>query len=175
MKFSKFEKFLIIAMGVLIIIGFLLLPFILKNDDKIVKSVIIVKDDVVSREYRIDNLEMIPGASDEREIKINFQTKGQYQIILDFVEKADGGLKDYVLVDAEYAEQKLIDEKVLSEVFALPEIAYTHNYVEHGDSLILTLCYSMPMEVGDGMSVEEQQRVMNAYTDFNLLITLKRV
>ena len=113
--------------------------------------------------------------SSAKKIKINFQTKGQYQIILDFVEKADGGLKDYVLVDAEYAEQKLIDEKVLSEVFALPEIAYTHNYVEHGDSLILTLCYSMPMEVGDGMSVEEQQRVMNAYTDFNLLITLKRV
>jgi hypothetical protein len=140
-----------------------------------VDSLIIVKGDYINKEYRIDNFGLAPGVKDERQIKIDFQAKGYYEISLGFEEVLDGGLKDHVIVDAEYDGKKLIDQVLLKDVFGLPKVCYAHEHGVDERSLVLTICYSMPAHLGDGMTSEEQQEIMNSYADFNMILTLKRV
>lgn len=175
MEYRKFEKFLIVAMCVLIIVGFLFLPFVLMHDDKIIKSVVIVEGDYVSKEYSVSNLGMVPGSEEEREIKIDFQTGGKYEIIVQFEEIADGGLKDYVSVSAEYSGEKLIDDVTLADAFELAKTSYVGKFYEKGECTVLKFRYLMPEHVGDGMTNEQQQSIMGSYADFNMILTLKRV
>ena len=175
---NKTVFILVVAMVTLSLFGVMFVLFNNNRDKGIIENMTIsgVEQSETVKEWTISNLCLAPGDKDERKINLNFQSDGDYKIILEFTETYDGGLKEYIDVTIMYGQTTVEDQTSLEELFTENTVDY--NYTHDSDAVgvvPLTVIYKMPVTVGDGLSVDEQRQIMGTSSKFNLKITVKRV
>ncbi len=133
------------------IIFFILCTFYVCNRDGFRKEISIVKDETTVDNMKITALNLHPGDSVDYEVVFKSTASGDYQIVLDFSETLDGGLKDYVIVSIVDGDKKVL-EKSLTEVLAGGDITLNCEIKAYNPYSIY-IKYLMPVDTGnDAMS-----------------------
>ena len=111
------------------------------------KEIKIVKDGTTIDSMEIKSLSLHPGESVDYQVVLNAPMSGSYQVTLDFNEKVDGGLKQFIVVVINDGSKNVLN-KGLSDVLAGDKITLTCN-IEEKKPYVLDISYVMPEDVNN--------------------------
>lgn len=148
MEKVNYKKIIAIAIPVLIlIVAVILIIYLLSDCNGVDGTIVIESDGVASEEITVENLELYPGDCKTVELAILSKVSGTYNFSLKFNEVADGGLKQFVIVDV-YYDDEIISSETLSSLLGGKDINFDCN-VEVSTRSVLKIIYKMPIETDD--------------------------
>ena len=157
MRGNKHIQILAIVGSVLIIFGISLMCWILLTEEE--RNVIEIQLDYNKTEtIEFADLSLVPGESCEYTVKLGKFGADRYDLSIDFVEKDDKTLKDFVRVKL-YADGELVSDELLRDAFENEDIVLPVNYATKQNTE-LTIVYYLPLDVGNAAK--------HASTDFEL-------
>jgi len=109
----------------------------------------------ISETVSVNGLAFLPGESRDYSFKLKCREKGEYQVGLKLIEKADGGLKDFINVTVLLDGNSILTGN-LGELMGYSSIVL-RDYEFGRESVDLVITYSMPESVGNeamGTSVD---------------------
>lgn len=146
----KKHTYYIIIVAMLLLIAFsIMLIIFLHNADEIYEGNIRVREnDVTETTIPVRDLVMNPGVEKEYHVDLICDATGSYFIHIDFEEKKDGGMKDFVEVTILSNDKRvyqgpltaLLDDKLIFEFIGELDESEPH---------VLTFKYMMPLETGN--------------------------
>ncbi|MBR2377321.1 MAG: hypothetical protein IKA85_06115 [Clostridia bacterium] len=115
------------------------------------KEIKIVQDGTTIDSLEIKSLNMHPGEIVNYQVVLNSTASGNYEVVMNFKEKEDGGLKNFIIVTIMDGNKEILNKK-LSEVFTDGKIKMNCNITAF-KSYVIDIKYTMPVETGnDAMS-----------------------
>ena len=116
----------------------------------------------VSETVSISGLALAPGDEREYSFDLKCRDSGKYQVSIELLEKADGGLKEFINVRV-FLGDELVFSGNLSEVMGDSEVLLKEHTFGR-ESVELRIVYDMPLEVGN--------EAMGKYADFDMTLLL---
>ena len=149
---------LIVVGSLLIITGIVIIALMTSTSDN-PGIVNVDMDNSKPQAVEFNNFDLVPGSSCEYEIKFNGSRFKQYTVALEFVEKENKSLKDYLRVKIISGDKEIYDN-LLANAFSDIPLALSVDF-DKGLNTDLKLVYYLPIEVGN--------EAKNADADFELL------
>ena len=139
--------------------------FILDAQGSLEEQINIRSDATVNETIKVKELKLVPTESKEYEILFAYDITGNFKVSLDYFEKHDGGLKEYVLVNVSrdgeelYAGtlKELLDENVLIEF---------EEEIDNEHPVSIKIVYTMPREVGN--------EAQGSFATFNIKVKIEK-
>ena len=113
--------------------------------DEFKKEINIVQNGETIDSMEIKSLSLHPSETVNYEIVLKTSVTGTYAVALDFNEKVDGGLKDYIVVIINDGDKNILN-KGLSEVLSGDKIAFNCDIMAN-KPYVINVCYLMPKDV----------------------------
>lgn len=156
---SLVTSIIMIAVCVLILAGSCLMGYFVANPDRGAETIQV--DLGKGGDVVFENLALLPGEKAEYEIELKGEVEALCDVTLEFKEKGNNTLKNFVYAKIEY-NGEVIAEKLLAEFFDDDEIKFETN-LRGGKVNYIKITYYMPIEVDN--------EAENAEADFVLRIT----
>lgn len=157
---SILKRIILIAGGVLVIIGVILMAWILDTEDE--RGVIEVElEDGKTESLAFENLALVPGEECEYTILLKETNARKYDLELDFVETKENTLKNSARVKI-IANGEVISDELLADAFEKEKTVLRVDFDE-GMNTELKIVYYLPLDVGN--------EAKKAEAVFDLLLT----
>ena len=111
------------------------------------KSVRVQRNGETDASLNISSLDLYPGSTEEYELSFEFELGGDYVMNIDFVEKGDCALKNFVNVEVYFNSFKL--EDTLANFIDAKSPYSLDFYMEANVTKTLTVKFIMPATVGN--------------------------
>lgn len=164
---GKSVKFFILICSICVatFIGIFAYFYISDAHDKFSKDIVIESSGKTIENFSIDNLSLTPGTKKEYSINLYCKAEGKYKVIVDYIEKEDGGLKDHVNVEVKVGDRVIMIEK-LSNLLQDDFLITFSQELFSKDPAVLTLTYEMSKSVGN--------EAKNTSADFDIKIEIEK-
>ena len=139
---------LITAMVLLCIMATLLIFFIYNADQKFEGSIMVKENGITETLIPVRDLVLSPGVSKDYDVKLICDASGSYHVRIDFREKTDGGMKEFVDVVVEFDGKEVYSGR-LTELIDEGFVIETEHELKAKDPVNVTFRYTMPLETGN--------------------------
>ena len=139
---------LLVAILLLSLMALMLWLFLHKADEEFEGSILVKENGITETLIPVRDLTLVPGDKKEYDIKLVCQASGSYFIHLDFEERDDGGMKEFVNVVVEFDGVQVYEGR-LTELLDDGKIIETEDNLYAEDPVIVTVRYIMPIETGN--------------------------
>lgn len=158
----------------MLIVGFIVLAmmavglfvFIEYAHDVFPENITVSAEGKTTTTLPIRDLHLIPAETKEYSVNLVCEASGDYNVILEFNEEKDGGMKGFVNVTVS-CDGESIFEGSLVELFEKGKTLEFIRTIEADDPTVITFSYSMPREIGN--------EAQGTFADFNVLLTIDKV
>ena len=166
-KLNKQTIIFIIALvfSVAIILG-VFIPIILDGKSDHGEVIAMDEEGVVFKTIHVDDLDINPGCKKTYQTELSCNATGEYCFSFDFIEKAEGKLKNYINITIKLDERIIYSGSFL-ELLENEESIVINTILDHDKYSYLTFCYEMPEEIGN--------EAQGATADFDIKITIERI
>lgn len=156
---------LIVAIVVITAMSIMLLLFLDDAHRSFEGDITVKENGVTESVIPIRDLTLTPGVSKEYEVNLVCKATGSYHISLDYIEEADGGMKQFVNVEI-LADGEQIYEGALTELIdGEPNIVFDAE-LDDARPTVLTFIYEMPVDTGN--------EAQGTFSDFDISIAIKK-
>lgn len=138
---------LTLVLCLLFVVGFLLYTRIEIAHENFPNEIKLSKNGKVQETLTIDNLDLCPGAVDERVLTMTCDADGDYGVSLDFNLKENGELARFIVVDLQCNGQNF--QFKLDELFAENKTVEFDCTLYSEKKTEIIIRYTLPLEVGD--------------------------
>lgn len=156
---------LIVGLIVLAMMAIALIVFLDWAKDKFDEGITVSADGVTESILSVRDLKLNPTESKEYSINLVCEATGSYHIDLDYLEKFDGGMKNFVNVTV-VCEGATVYEGSLVDLLDNQEVISFEGELHADEPLVVTVIYDMPYEVGN--------EAQGTYSDFDILLTITK-
>ena len=139
---------LIVAVLLLSIMAMMLIVFLHRADENFEGSIMVNENGITETLIPVRDLTLVPGTTKEYDINLICEATGSYFIHVDLEESRDGGMKEFVDVLVEFDGVRVYEGK-LTELLDEGKVIETVGELHASEPLIVTLRYSMSVEVGN--------------------------
>ena len=147
------------------IIFFILTHVFMCCRDDFKKEIKIVQNGTTIENMEIRSLAMHPGENLVYQVHFKSTISGNYEIAMDFNEKQDGGLKEFIVVSIKDGDNQIINKK-LSEVFEGDTIKFNCKITAY-QAYVINIKYEIPITVGN--------EAMFKYSSFDIKFVIDMV
>lgn len=161
-----FIGILIFCSLTLVFIAVGLALYIQKADEEFLNT-IEIKNDGVTYEVFKGNLSLAPSESESFEIELFSKLDGKYYVTLDFSERKNGKISQYVDVTILVGNKEVYSDVTLKELFEADEPVEFELELPVGDIEKIVIVYSIDSRRGN--------EVENTYSDFNIELKVERI
>ena len=145
---NKSINILIVSLLLLAVMAVVLITFLTKAKEDFPKNITVDGDGVTESILPVRDLQLNPTESKEYSVNLVCDASGSYLITLDYVEKVDGGMKQFVDVTVTCGDIVLYNGS-LSTLLDTDTVLEMEGVLEAEDPLTLTFRYEMPESVGN--------------------------
>lgn len=145
---NRSVNILLVALCLFSVVSIMLIVFLGKAHDDFKENVRINADGVTEKTLTVKNLKLTPTEKKEYEILLTCAASGGYDIVLDYEETNDGGMKSYVDVTVKCNNQNVY-EGSLTALLDEDKLVEFNGTLESDEPLVITICYEMPKDVGN--------------------------
>lgn len=157
---------LIVALLLLTVLSVSLVVLVEHAHDEFKEDVTVRKNGVTEERLSVRGLSLVPTEKREYEIDLTCVASGSFDVILDYEEKADGGLKNFVNVSVK-ADGQLVYQGRLSDLLDRGDVIRFEGELKEKEPLVVTICYEMPRETGN-----EAQKTS---ADFDIKLRIEKI
>ena len=157
---------LIVALLILAIMSVILITFLIKAKEDFPKDIRVKQDGVTETILPIRDLRLNPTESKEYSIDLYCAASGAYDVYLDYIEKADGGMKPFVEVTVKVGGEVKYEGN-LKTLIDNDEIIHFEADLRAKDPVVLSITYLMPREIGN--------EAQGTYSDFDVELSIKKI
>lgn len=156
---------LITAMVLLSVLAVLLIFFIFNADYKYEDNIRVKENGITETLIPVRDLVLSPGVEKDYDVKLICDASGSYFIHIDFQEREDGGMKEFVNVIVEYDGEQVYEGK-LTELIDEGFVIEGERELHAQDPMNVTFRYVMPLETGN--------EAQGTYSYFDVHIVIKK-
>lgn len=156
---------LIVAFCALACMAVALIFFIGYAHERFEDGITVTENGVTESVMEVRDLVLTPTAKKEYHVNLYCEATGGYNISLDYREKHDGGMKNFVVVKVSLGD-KQVYEGMLSELLDEDITIDFPGELHADDPLTLTFSYEMPREIGN--------EAQGTSADFDIVIKIKK-
>ena len=156
---------LIVSFLLLALMAVVLMIFLAKAKEDFPKNITVSENGVTETLLPMRNLSLMPGESKEYTVNLICDATGSYYIYVDFDEKIDGGMKEFVDVYIS-ANGELIYVGTLFDMLDNDTVVETLGELDEEEPFEITIQYTMPQEIGN--------EAQGSYADFDVHVKIKK-
>ncbi len=157
---------LIVALLLLACMAVVLIVFVEDVHRKFGENIAVSSDGVTESIKEVKDLMLNPTESKEYSVNLVCEATGKYAIALEFIEKIDGGMKNFVDVTVKLGAD-VVYEGSLAELLDGGERIEFEGTLEDDVPLPVSVCYMMPYDVGN--------EAQGTSADFNVKLTVEKI
>ena len=163
----KDRSFYILVTAILLLsaMALMLIIFLHEADESYEDSITVDANGVTETLIPVRDLTLTPGVKKEYDVNLICQATGSYFIHVDFQEKDDGGMKEFVDVRVEFDGEQVFDGK-LTELIDEGVVIEGEGELHSEEPFEVHFYYEMPVEVGN--------EAQGTYSTFDVHILIKK-
>ncbi|MBR2970909.1 MAG: hypothetical protein IKC48_03840 [Clostridia bacterium] len=138
---------LIVALAVVAVFAGMLVVYLNDAKDNFADSITLSNDGVTETVVSVNDLSLIPTQKKDYSISLQAEIEGTFDVVLDFAETRDGGMKQFVLVTIKSGDS-VVYEGGLSDLLDDTDVVFQVE-IESGKAVDVNICYEMPESVGN--------------------------
>ena len=161
---SKSLNILLVSLLLLGLMSVMLIVFLIKAHEDFPHNITVSADGKTETVLEVRQLRLSPTEKKEYSVNLVCDASGSYHIYLDFLEIADGGMKDFVNVTVKCAGFTVYEGDLKSLLDG--EVVTFDGVLESDDPLAVTICYEMPYEIGN--------EAQGTSADFDVRVRIKK-
>ncbi len=145
---NKSLNMLIVGMLLLAAVSIALVVFLDRAHSGFQEDITVKADGVTEKIMSVRDLKLSP--TEKKEYSVNFYcaASGLYSMTVDYMEKEDGGMKNYVNVDVIFGDEVLYEGR-LSELLDGDVLVKFDGQLHESEPLTVSFIYEMPREIGN--------------------------
>lgn len=156
---------LIVSICALTILGVILFVNNQQAGEKFDESLTVNSEQALDeKSFSVEGLNMYPGASKSVNVLLSLQEKDEYVFTIEFIEKNDGGLKDFIDADVEIDGQVKLQAS-LKDLLGGQKFEYNLATTQADQKIIVKVIYKMDVSVTGGEG---------ATATFDMILSIKR-
>ena len=156
---------LIVGLLLLGLFAVVLIVFLEDTHDNFEENIVISQDGVTEEVLKFENLRLVPTQKTEYTVNLVCAASGKYHISLDYAEKTNGGMRDFIKVLIKYGDNVAysggLNDLLLGSVVEFDGELYAD------DPLPITINYAMPEEVGN--------EAQGTFEDFIICLKIEKI
>ena len=156
---------LIVGLLLLGLFAVVLIVFIEDTHDKFEENITVMRDGVTEEVISVENLRLVPTQKTEYTVNLVCAASGDFHVSLDFAEKTDGGMRDFVEVLIKYGDTVAYSGGL--SALLLDKVVEFDGTLYSDKPLPITINYSMPHEVGN--------EAQGTYEDFIICLKIEKI
>lgn len=160
----KSINILLVSICLLGIMAVMLSVFLTKAHNDLRESITVSANGVTQKTLEINDLTLIPTQKKEYQISLSCEASGTYDLTLEYDEKLDGGMKDFVNVTVRCNGVDVYRGGLASLLDG--ENVTFDAYLTKNDPTVIAFTYEMPAEVGN--------EAKGTAADFNINLMIEK-
>lgn len=156
---------LIVAMILFALLSIMLSVFLEEAHDEFKETVTVTEGGVTEETLTVRGLSLVPGQSQDYEIGLRCMASGSYYISFEFVEKVDGGMKEFVYLTITSGDESVYSGELAPLLDTGVRIGFD-GYLDADDPLTIKITYKMPIEIGN--------EARNTFADFDVNLKIEK-
>ena len=146
-KLSRRLMIILITVTAVCVAFFIIATAITCSKDGFKKEIMLVQNGTTVDNMEIKDLSIHPGESVDYQVLLKTKASGNYKVVMNFKETADGGLKEFMVVTVKSNQIIVLSEK-LDQVFNDQTVEFTCG-ITADKHYIIDIKYAMPAETGN--------------------------
>lgn len=156
---------LIVSMILFALMAIMLSVFLEEAHDDFKETVTVNDAGVTEETLNVRGLSLVPGQEQDYEIGLRCKASGKYFISFEFVEKVDGGMKEFVYLTINSGDTSVYSGELAALIDTDVYIGFD-GYLDADDPLTIQITYSMPIDIGN--------EARNTFADFDIHLKIKK-
>ena len=162
---NKNINMLMVSFLLLGILSIVLMVFLSDAQEKFEEDITVSANGVTEKILSVRELKLVPTDSKKYTVNLLCRASGGYGISLDFIEKADGGMKPFVNVSVK-CDGLTVYKGKLSDLLDSAKVIEFDGELKADEPLKITVAYEMPGEVGN--------EAQGSYADFDIRLKIEK-
>ena len=163
---NKNINMLIIALLLLGSIAFSLIAFLTKVKEDFQENITVSESGVTEKAVKVRNLSLNPTDSREYSINLVCEASGKYLVSIEYDEKDDGGMKEFVNVTIKANDDMVYEGTLIDLIDNAPTVEFEGELYAK-DPVVITINYAMPYEVGN--------EAEGTSADFDVIVKIAKI